>query len=43
MKKSNFATAIVMKLCMLIYNMCMIFGDLVSDMLSISGINTQTA
>ncbi len=43
MKKSDFTTAIVMELCMWTYSMCMIFCALVSDMLSISGINTQTA
>lgn len=41
MKKLSFTTTIIMRMCMWIYSMCMTFCALVSDMLSISEVNTQ--
>ncbi len=43
MKKLGLATIIMMEMCMWTYSMCMTFCALISDMFSISEVNTQAA
>lgn len=43
MKKSYFDTIIIMEMCMRICRMCMAFCVSVSDMFSVSEVNTQAA
>ena len=43
MKKSGFTITIMMEMYMWTYSMCMTFCAIVSDMFSISEVNTQVA